>query len=124
MGPLGEPLLLFPLTEDEEVKRFLAHPHFQSLSMKGDSNDGNQSAALCPAHQRVQPVEKGKNTRSSRVYSPKCEHEPKVSDELESALKKFCERLCTQARELRLHFYTKGKGSRARTANAGWWMGH
>jgi hypothetical protein len=47
-GLLGEPILLFPLTEGEEVKGFLAHPHFQSLSMKGDSNEGNETAKLCP----------------------------------------------------------------------------
>jgi hypothetical protein len=31
--------------EDEEVQGFLSHPHFQSLSMKGYSYDGNQTAA-------------------------------------------------------------------------------
>ena len=50
--PLGEPILLFPLRKDKEGKGFLAHPDFHSLSMKGYSYDGNQSATLCSTHQR------------------------------------------------------------------------
>src|SRR6266700_3417669 len=42
--------LLFLLREDEEGKGFLAHPHFHALSMKGNHDDGNERAALCPAH--------------------------------------------------------------------------
>src|SRR2546421_10190866 len=48
--PLGEPLFRFPLKENEEVNGLQVHPHFRSLRMKGDSNDGKQAAALRPAH--------------------------------------------------------------------------
>src|SRR5215472_3916668 len=48
-GLLGEPLLLFPLKKYEEV-RPKKYPHVQALRMKGDFNDGNQRAVLCPAH--------------------------------------------------------------------------
>src|SRR5205807_8387800 len=69
-GLLGEPLLLVPLREDEEGKGFLAHPHFQSLSMKGDCNDGNQKAALCSTqpwdYQNLRPRRHCWNRKSQR----------------------------------------------------------
>jgi hypothetical protein len=57
---LGEPILLFPLTEDEEVKGFLVHPHFQSLSMKGYSND------------RLEPTPQVRQRRSEQMLVPWC----------------------------------------------------
>jgi hypothetical protein len=46
--PFGEPLFRFPLKENEAVNGLQAHSHFQSLRMKGDSNDGKQTAARGP----------------------------------------------------------------------------
>src|SRR6266699_2261225 len=49
---LGEPLLLFPLKENEEV-RLRESAHYHSLSMKGYHDDGNQAAVFCSADQYV-----------------------------------------------------------------------
>src|SRR5579863_61533 len=48
---LGEPLPRFPLRKDEEAQGLLVQPQIPSLCMKGDSNDGKQTAVLCPADQ-------------------------------------------------------------------------